>query len=906
MANLTAVIGADTSKFVSEIKSAQGMLEKFVKETETASSSARDNVSATNEQVSAYKRVITQLEKVGSGTMNTKQQQQALAEQIKELKVQWQNLSNEAKSGEFGKSIASTMSAATEELNRLKTQLSSIDDIKPSENLKKQLRLTTEELQNLSVKYAQLTAAEKATPFGVALAKQMEETRKKAGNLKDVISDAEQEIKIMASDTPRLDTFNAGLSIGADLVSTYTSLIAKLTGDSDKLKDAIATIATVQSAANLSTKIATQLQSSSILMMKTRKIQEAAAAAAINIRTAAEGKGTIATKAATVAQTAFNIVAKANPYVLLASAILAAGAAILAFTFKTKDSTKALYDANEMQKAYNKNLSKAQDEVGLTIGKFSLLKTQYEQLKSTAEKQKWIKDNAGAFNELGISVNDVNDADNTFIKNADKVIKAMQLRAQAAAIQQTYQEKYAEAYKKSLKITEGKQSSFMSSSTFRRDWKKAGIGEGDYSVSTTMMPSSAGAYSQSVYSLTPSGVAKMQAYWKEQGEVAMNSFVDGASGMIDDMASMIREAESLESTFKPSGNNNNNGGGGNSNGSADVKAIEGSITAIKNQIAEVQKLKDAQVVGTEEWLKWDKALVELNNQLEDAVAYEKYLHREAMVPLEPIAISLPNKVELPKKLDIVLPVKVQVEKKTFADFKAEVDSVLDTYDKLANGATGVIGSLNSVYETFKNLDKSLEDAENGWEGFFTVFQAGITILDSIANMIKGITTIMEVLNTVKQAGTLITQQDTIASTTNAVAKTQEAGANTLAAGTAGAAAAAEAGKSVASIPYVGPVLAIAAILSVMGAIAGVIASSKSYAGGGIIEGATTLGDYNIARVNSGEMILNGSQQKRLFNLLDGSDSMTSARSGGNQVEFKIKGTELIGCINNTNKKRNKV
>ena len=277
-----------------------------------------------------------------------------------------------------------------------------------------------------------------------------------------------------------------------------------------------------------------------------------------------------------------------------------------------------------------------------------------------------------------------------------------------------------------------------------------------------------------------------------------------------------------------------------------------------------------------------------------------------MVPLEPIAISLPNKVELPKKLDIVLPVKVQVEKKTFADFKAEVDSVLDTYDKLANGATGVIGSINSVYETFKNLDKSLEDAENGWEGFFTVFQAGITILDSIANMIKGITTIMEVLNTVKQASTLLTQQDTLASTTNATAKTAEAGANTLAAGTAGAAAAAEAGKSVASIPYVGPVLAIAAILSVMGAIAGVIASSKSYAGGGIIEGATTLGDYNIARVNSGEMILNGSQQKRLFNLLDGSDSMTSARSGGNQVEFKIKGTELIGCINNTNKKRNKV
>ena len=53
------------------------------------------------------------------------------------------------------------------------------------------------------------------------------------------------------------------------------------------------------------------------------------------------------------------------------------------------------------------------------------------------------------------------------------------------------------------------------------------------------------------------------------------------------------------------------------------------------------------------------------------------------------------------------------------------------------------------------------------------------------------------------------------------------------------------------------------------------------------------------------MILNGSQQKRLFNLLDGSESMTSS-TGGGQVEFKIRGTELIGCINNTQKKRNKV
>jgi hypothetical protein len=62
MPNLTAVIGANTSKFVEEIKSAKYMLEKFVDETNDAKKSVEDNVSVTNEQVNAYKKVVKTLE----------------------------------------------------------------------------------------------------------------------------------------------------------------------------------------------------------------------------------------------------------------------------------------------------------------------------------------------------------------------------------------------------------------------------------------------------------------------------------------------------------------------------------------------------------------------------------------------------------------------------------------------------------------------------------------------------------------------------------------------------------------------------------------------------------------------------------------------------------------------------
>ena len=124
MANLTAVIGADTSRFVEEVKSAQYMLNKFINETKNQSNAIKKNTQVTNEQIQSYQRVIKSLEKVGSGTMTAKQQQAALTNQIKELKIQWANLSETAKNGDFGKSLASTLTEAQAKLKTITTQIS--------------------------------------------------------------------------------------------------------------------------------------------------------------------------------------------------------------------------------------------------------------------------------------------------------------------------------------------------------------------------------------------------------------------------------------------------------------------------------------------------------------------------------------------------------------------------------------------------------------------------------------------------------------------------------------------------------------------------------------------------------------------------------------------------------------
>lgn len=106
--------------------------------------------------------------------------------------------------------------------------------------------------------------------------------------------------------------------------------------------------------------------------------------------------------------------------------------------------------------------------------------------------------------------------------------------------------------------------------------------------------------------------------------------------------------------------------------------------------------------------------------------------------------------------------------------------------------------------------------------------------------------------------------------------------------------------SAAQTPFVGWLLAGAAAAAVVAA----LASIPSFSTGGIFAGNSTIGDMNLARVNAGEMILNNRQQRNLFNLLNGNGVIGSA--GGGQVEFKIRGKELVGVLANYNNKTAKV
>lgn len=101
------------------------------------------------------------------------------------------------------------------------------------------------------------------------------------------------------------------------------------------------------------------------------------------------------------------------------------------------------------------------------------------------------------------------------------------------------------------------------------------------------------------------------------------------------------------------------------------------------------------------------------------------------------------------------------------------------------------------------------------------------------------------------------------------------------------------------------VAAMAQVAAMIGQIHSLTADTEGYATGGIVSGNTTVGDNVLARLNANEMVLNTRQQANLFRMLDTPGSPVSNEMSSN-VSFKIKGSDLIGVLNNYSKKRSRI
>lgn len=277
----------------------------------------------------------------------------------------------------------------------------------------------------------------------------------------------------------------------------------------------------------------------------------------------------------------------------------------------------------------------------------------------------------------------------------------------------------------------------------------------------------------------------------------------------------------------------------------------------------------------------------------------------------------------------------------YEDAKKKVDDLTSAYDnaaksaeqlkanstfnkKMYSGIKGTIKTIGSLNDSVVGVTSTWENMAESWNDMSTFkkvtssISAVISTINEAMGAYEAISDVVQLFGEISEASAAkkvaadatemaSDSTKTALSTANTqveIANNQQEQMSDLASvGTKQASAIASATESGAKLPFPANLAAIAAGIA---AVVAAFAMISSFADGGIIGGNTTLGDMNIARVNKGEMILNGTQQKRLFSILDGGVSASPNNITSGNVKFEIKGSTLVGVLKNHNSKMNKV
>lgn len=228
----------------------------------------------------------------------------------------------------------------------------------------------------------------------------------------------------------------------------------------------------------------------------------------------------------------------------------------------------------------------------------------------------------------------------------------------------------------------------------------------------------------------------------------------------------------------------------------------------------------------------------------------------------------------------------------FAEVQEDVKNLRQELNEgIWDNITGIASAAERLTNSFKSLQETWDDPDaSGWEKFITTFTTIISVIETIVSVVKTFNAAMKVAEALSLATAAaegaqipVKVQDAIATKAQAAAAKELAVARHM--------------SAAASVPYPAN---IAAIASTAGVLAAAFAAIPTFAKGGVVEGNLTQGDRNLVRANAGEMILTKGQQGTLWSMLNGK----SGKSSGN-VEFKIRGADLVGTINNYSKKISK-
>lgn len=250
----------------------------------------------------------------------------------------------EREATEDGRKLVAETKAIYEEMKRLqeatgKTSLNVGNYSDAAKGLTAQIENQTKELALLRLAGKQGTA-------------EYQQLSKETAILRDAVKDATAEITRMASDTSNLDAVLGAAAAASGGFAAFTGAMELFGAESEDVQEAQKKLQAVIAITTGVQAIQNAVQKQSAVMLGISRIQMAALSKAQVYNRLVTMQGTKATLAATVAQKAFNLIAYANPYVLLAMALVTVIGALVLFASNTDKSAKNQQKLNEAQKVW--------------------------------------------------------------------------------------------------------------------------------------------------------------------------------------------------------------------------------------------------------------------------------------------------------------------------------------------------------------------------------------------------------------------------------------------------------------------------------------------------------------------------------------------------------------------------
>lgn len=312
----------------------------------------------------------------------------------------------------------------------------------------------------------------------------------------------------------------------------------------------------------------------------------------------------------------------------------------------------------------------------------------------------------------------------------------------------------------------------------------------------------------------------------------------------------------------------------------DIKSIEDAISDLKN-------------INGDEWaIDVNDAIESLSGQLDEAKKKAKTLddamaYNEAKKRLKELRNEVADTfISMPDRLtgfadgikDIISAFNEDIDFEQYDKLMTKIKAIISLIQGI-KGAVDTAMSIKTLFESFKKAKESTE------------------MLAAATQAIRTMTTATEAQATIDNIAAAASNKKALAASSEVGSTLAAAAASETKAGSSAKEAVAEAGSSAAKIPFVGWALAGVAIAGIAGALISMFAKFQT---GGIVGGNSKSGDKTLIRANSGEMVMNGTQQKRLWNIIDGKTGVGGGGVSGD-VRFVIRGAELEGVLNNYKK-----